>query len=118
MDFQIQNEPNLDISSPVENDISSSIAFDVGDITGKAISKVTFSQIIVAIIIIFLFSVLFNLAYSFIYEACFDGIKSRRKKLEVMGLATLSMIFLAFVVVFMATRRVLGKKKSCKVKSK
>jgi hypothetical protein len=112
MDFQIQNEPNFDISTPVGEDISSAIAFDVGDITNKAASKVTFSEIIIAIIVIFFFTLLFNLAYSFIYEACFDSIKSRRKKLEVMGLATLSMILLAFVVVFLVTRRIL-KKKTC-----
>jgi hypothetical protein len=115
MDFQIQQEPNFDISTPVEEDIGSSITSDLLDITGKASTQITFSGIIIAIIVIFFFAILFNLAYSFLYEACFDGIHSRRKKLEVMGLATLSMILLSFVVIFIVTRRIIGNRKKCKV---
>jgi hypothetical protein len=114
MEFQIQQEPaNYDISTPIEQDVSSSISYDIGDITGKAASKVTFSQIVIAIVVILFFSILFNLAYSFLYEICFGGINSRRKKVEVMGLATFSMTLLAFAIIFLVTRRVLAKRKNC-----
>jgi H+/Cl- antiporter ClcA len=98
--------------SSADYDISTAIDSQDNIFPSVSKSKISLSEILISIFIIFFFGLLFNLWYKLIFEFTFDHIQNRKKKNEIIALVTIVLTAIALIVIILVSNNILGKKTS------